>query len=201
MNIWKFQKSVSWVHDVTLVSDEHRKSFLSAAGSNSQWKCDTAGESDFCPAISGSSFLHTDLLLLCATAHPWRYDLKFPHKDHVTLVKAGVFRKVVWSGWSTVSTKCLQQFMSLPSSPEGKVSSLVVFTSYCLCAVTHCMWAGHTAGAMGTFVIEKLSGEALFLLICKYLSNALLAGRTCENRSRGFYIFHSGISLCSHHFK
>lgn len=77
-------------------------------------------------------------------------------------------------GRNTVNTKSLQLCRTLPSSPEGKISSLVLFTPSCLCAVTHCTWVGHTAGAVGSFVIENLSREAFFLLICKYLSNALL---------------------------
>lgn len=116
------------------------------------------------------------LSLLCATAHLWRYGLQFALKENVPFlpfVKAGVFKTVVVAK-STVNTKSLQLCRPLPSSPEGKVSSLVVFTPSCLCAVTHCTWVGHTAGAVGSFVIEKLSGEAFCLLICKYLSNALM---------------------------
>lgn len=154
--------------------------FCQQLGQTPQWKCDTAGDiSDFCPAISGSSFLHMhlllDLLLLYATANPQRYGSESICTQGpftiFTVCKSMCLQKSC-SGWSAVNTKSLQLCRPLASSREGKVSSLVVLTPSCLCTVTHRMWAGHTAGAVGSFVNEKLSGEAFFLLICKYLSSA-----------------------------
>lgn len=133
------------VHGVTLVSDEHRKFFLSAAGSNSAVNTWPSWQhvSSICRTVSGSSCVRACCLIslsyvcwcngksLAGTACT-AFALKGPL--YLFAKAESVFKKIVWSGNVTVNTRSLQLPRPLLSSAERKLFPGVISSLLLLCS-------------------------------------------------------------------